>query len=157
MGEEGEWIFLFSFILPDFRIENTNVRKERVMKKIAIPTRENAVDNHFGHCAGYTILTISSDNKVMGEEKLPSPQGCGCKSNIASTLEELGVNVMLAGSIGQGALNVLKAHNIEVIRGCSGNVMEVAQSYLKGTLKDSGLSCDHHECGEHVYVYDMRK
>ncbi|MGM9774015.1 MAG: NifB/NifX family molybdenum-iron cluster-binding protein [Candidatus Egerieousia sp.] len=121
--------------------------------KIAIPTRDSMVDNHFGHCEHYTILTISDDKKIIGNETLPSPQGCGCKSNIASVLEEMGVKVMLAGSMGQGALNVLTSHNIEVIRGCSGNVMDVAADYLNGKLQDSGFSClahgEHHECPDH--------
>ena len=34
--------------------------------KIAVPTRDNMVDNHFGHCAYYTIYTIE-DNKVTAK------------------------------------------------------------------------------------------
>jgi hypothetical protein len=41
---------------------------------------------------------------------------------------------------------VLNAQNIMVIRGCSGNVKEVAEAYLNGTLVDSGIGCQHHEC-----------
>ena len=66
------------------------------MMKIAIPTRENAVDNHFGHCEYYTILTVGQDNQILSSETIPSPQGCGCKSNIAGELENMGVSVMLA-------------------------------------------------------------
>ena len=29
------------------------------MKKLAIPTREGMVDDHFGHCAYYTIVTLN--------------------------------------------------------------------------------------------------
>jgi predicted Fe-Mo cluster-binding NifX family protein len=43
--------------------------------KIAVPTRDNVVDNHFGHCAYYTIYTVE-DNKVVGKETMPSPEGC---------------------------------------------------------------------------------
>ncbi len=46
--------------------------------KIAIPKRENVVDDHFGHCDRYTIFTIH-DNKIENVEQLPSPQECGCK------------------------------------------------------------------------------
>ena len=35
------------------------------MKKIAIPTRENMVDDHFGHCAYYTIVTINEEKPVF--------------------------------------------------------------------------------------------
>ena len=27
-------------------------------KKIAIPTREGMIDDHFGHCAYYTVFTL---------------------------------------------------------------------------------------------------
>ena len=86
--------------------------------KIAVPTAGNVVDDHFGHCQFYTIFTIDN-NSVINKEILPSPQGCGCKSNIASVLSEMGVKYMLAGNMGQGALNVLNSNGIEVLRGNS--------------------------------------
>ena len=82
--------------------------------KIAIPTRDNMVDSHFGHCESYTIYTIDDNREITGKESLPSPQGCGCKSNIASVLQQMGVTVMLAGNMGDGAFNVLNLHGINV-------------------------------------------
>ncbi|MEG1607792.1 MAG: NifB/NifX family molybdenum-iron cluster-binding protein [Mucinivorans sp.] len=116
--------------------------------KIAIPTRQNEVDDHFGHCDHYTIVTIE-DQKVINTQALPSPQGCGCKSNIAATLHSMGVEVMLAGSMGQGAYNVLQGQQIKVIRGCSGSVESLIEKYLKGSITDSAEQCAHHEHGEH--------
>ncbi len=89
--------------------------------KIAVPTRDGRVDDHFGHCAYYTVFTVA-DGKIVAEDKLASPQGCGCKSGIAPVLRQMGVEVMLAGNMGQGAKNVLEAQRIEVLRGCSGNL-----------------------------------
>jgi len=117
--------------------------------KIAIPTRGNVVDDHFGHCEMYTVFTMT-DGKIEHSEILPSPQGCGCKSNIASVLREKGVSILLAGNMGAGALNVLNMQGIEVVRGCSGNVRLVAEAYSKGNIVDSAVSCSHHENnGEH--------
>ncbi len=133
--------------------EENNITKLLYMKKIALPTRGGVIDNHFGHCEFYTILTINDENQIVSTETIPSPQGCGCKSNIASKFEEDGVTVMLAGNMGPGALQKLSEHGVEVVRGCSGPVMEVAQAYLAGELKDSGVGCQHHdgdhECGHH--------
>lgn len=111
--------------------------------KVAIPTKGSVVDDHFGHCEVYTVFTIN-DGKIMAEEMLPSPQGCGCKSNIASVLQQKEVTVMLAGNMGNGALNVLNRHGINVYRGCSGDVKKLTEAYLNGQLSDSGMGCDHH-------------
>jgi predicted Fe-Mo cluster-binding NifX family protein len=56
---------------------------------------------------------------------------------------------MLGGNMGDGAKNVLNASGIEVIRGCSGPVREVAEAWLRGELKDNQIACDHHDCGHH--------
>ena len=37
------------------------------MKKIAIPTREGMVDDHFGHCAYYTVVTYY-ESCILGPE-----------------------------------------------------------------------------------------
>ena len=113
--------------------------------KIAVPTRDGRVDEHFGHCAYYTIFDVI-DGKVTNISKMASPEGCGCKSGIAPVLRQMGVMVMLAGNMGQGAKNVLEAQRIEVIRGCSGDVNELVAAYLAGGVKDNGEACDHHEC-----------
>lgn len=112
--------------------------------KIAVPTRDNSVDSHFGHCEYYTIFSVSEDNKVLEKEVIESPQGCGCKSNIAGILQQMGVKMMLAGNMGAGALSKLNAFGIDVIRGCDGNVDTLVEKYLKDELIDSGESCQHH-------------
>jgi predicted Fe-Mo cluster-binding NifX family protein len=112
--------------------------------KIAIPTRGNIVDYHFGHCEVYTIFNIDENKKIISSQILPSPQGCGCKSNIAGVLQEMGVSVLLAGNMGGGALNVLTSHGIEVYRGCTGDVRELTETFLLGNIDDSGESCHHH-------------
>ena len=116
--------------------------------KIAVPTREGVVDNHFGHCDHYTIFTING-TEVKMKEILPSPQGCGCKSGIVLVLCQKGVQVMLAGNMGEGAKNVLETHGIKVVRGCSGDIDDLIKAYLAGEVKDNGEVCSHHECGSH--------
>lgn len=112
--------------------------------KVAVPTRGNEVDDHFGHCEAYTVFTIDENNRIIDSELLPSPAGCGCKSNIAVVLKEKGVTVMLAGNMGGGALNVLTNHGIEVYRGCSGDVHQLVETFLKGNVEDSGEGCHQH-------------
>lgn len=115
--------------------------------KIALPTRGNAIDDHFGQCETYTIFTIDENDQIAGKEIIPSVTGCGCKSGIAEVLKEKGVEIMLAGNMGEGALNVLKGHDIAVFRGCRGDVTDVTMSFLRGELNDSGESCGEHHGG----------
>lgn len=118
--------------------------------KIAVPiTKDNQIDSHFGHSESYNVFTISDKNEITEINNLDSPQGCGCKSNIASVLASDGVSVMLAGGIGGGAINVLNSSGIQVVRGCSGNAVEVVKLYLAGLVKDSGSSCQQHEQHNH--------
>ena len=91
---------------------------------------------------GQTLGLLGS----AGVSRMASPEGCGCKSGIAPVLRQMGVAVMLAGNMGQGAKNVLEAQRIEVIRGCSGDVEELVAAYLAGNVKDNGEVCDHHDC-----------
>jgi len=116
--------------------------------KIALPSRDNRIDSHFGHCEYFTIFTISDNKEIINQETLASPAGCGCKSNIAQTLAETGVSLMLAGNMGNGAVNVLNNSGIEVVRGCSGDIKTVALQWLEGAVNDSGDSCHEHghEC-----------
>ncbi len=126
--------------------------------KIAVPTTSsNQVDSHFGHCEFYSLFTIDSDKKVTSTELLPSPQGCGCKSNIASVLKDKGVTVMLAGNMGGGALNVLTSHDITVFRGCTGEITTVVNDYLMGKINDSGEACKSHAHGQGEHSCDHHK
>ena len=127
--------------------KNVQLKKRNKMMKIAVPSRDNQIDDHFGHCDHYTIYTVEG-NEVKQEERLDSPQGCGCKSGIAADLQRMGVEVMLAGHMGEGAKNKLQAHGIRVVRGCSGAVRSVVDAYLAGSIQDSGEGCAGHD-GEH--------
>ncbi len=114
--------------------------------KIAVPiTKDNEIEDHFGQCEFYNIFTISETNEIIDVQLLKSEQGCGCRSNIANILALNGIKVMLAGGIGDGAIDVLNSCEIEVIRGCSGNPTEIVKKYIEGLLIDSGLSCKQHE------------
>lgn len=119
--------------------------------KIALPTRDGQIDDHFGHCDHYTIISLDDAKNITGKEAMDSPEGCGCKSDIAPVLANKGVKVMLAGNMGEGAVNILTKSGIQVIRGCSGPIDDVAAKYLSGELKDNMITCDHHDCGNHEH------
>jgi predicted Fe-Mo cluster-binding NifX family protein len=114
--------------------------------KLAVPVNQHGqVDGHFGHCDYYRIFSFSENKEITDIQTIASVNGCGCKSNIASVLAEMGVQTMLAGGIGMGAINVLNQAGIDVIRGCSGDSEELVKLYFKGQIVDSGETCSHHE------------
>lgn len=119
-----------------------NTQGERIMK-IAVPVAGKTIDAHFGHCAEYAVFTVEG-NKILEETSLPSRQGCGCKSGIAPVLAENGITMMIAGNIGNGAINVLASNGIKTIRGASGEARPAVEAWLAGTLSDSGETCHAH-------------
>ena len=113
--------------------------------KIAVPvTADNQISGHFGHSDSYGVFTISDNKEITEIKTVESPKGCGCKSDLASSLSTDGVTVMLAAGIGDGAVNNLNNNGIEVIRGCAGNATEVVKLFISGLVEDTGNSCDHH-------------
>jgi predicted Fe-Mo cluster-binding NifX family protein len=113
--------------------------------KVAIPTHSGNVDDHFGHCEYFMIYTVNDNKEVIHEELVASPNGCGCKSDIVEKLSDAGVKVMLAANIGGGAVNKLSGNGIAVVRGCSGDIKNVLNEWLKGNIKDNGELCAEHE------------
>ncbi len=129
------------------RIEGGQIieqEEQHMHEKVAVPTKAGMVDEHFGHCEYFTVYSIR-DGKVVSEGRVDSPNGCGCKTDIASVLAKDGVTLMLAGNMGEGAVRVLKANGIEVVRGASGQARAVVDAWLAGSVTDSGVGCSAHE------------
>jgi predicted Fe-Mo cluster-binding NifX family protein len=118
--------------------------------KIAVPiTRNNSVNGHLGQSESYGIFTISDNKEITGMHTVPSSDGCGCRSDIASELAADGVTVLIAGGIGGGATSKFTSNGISVIRGWSGDATEVVKLYLAGKADDLGSSCNHNDDNEH--------
>ncbi len=116
------------------------------MKKIAIPTKKEFIDGHFGHASEFTVFTIN-DRQILDKELVQSDKGCGCKSNIIQELKERGVSIMLAGNMGEGAYQKLSFTGLEVFRGCKGKAEEIVNTYLNKGLQDQDILCASH--GKH--------
>jgi predicted DNA-binding protein (UPF0251 family)/predicted Fe-Mo cluster-binding NifX family protein len=120
---------------------------ERTMK-IAVPVRGTDVDDHFGHCEGFSVFTLDEKRTIVGEEPLASEAGCGCKSGIGATLAKMGVTHLVAGNMGDGAVRVLASHGISVTRGAAGSARSAVERFAAGQLADSGTGCVEHRHGQ---------
>lgn len=128
------------------RIEGGQVtmnEQRRDIMKIAVASREGRVDDHFGHCKEFLVFRVEGD-RLEAEPAIPSPEGCGCKSGVAGSLARAGVSHLVAGNMGEGAVRVLGAHGIRVIRGACGDAVEAVKAFHSGKLADSGAGCTEH-------------
>ncbi len=118
--------------------------------RIAVTYDNGEVFQHFGHSEFFKVYEVE-DGKVVSSEVVGSDgQGHGA---LAGLLAGKGIDVLICGGIGGGAVNALTGAGIELCAGQSGNTDEVVEAYLRGELESTGANCDHHgeghECGHH--------
>lgn len=109
--------------------------------KFAIPLAEGMLCAHFGHCQQFAIIDIE-DGQIKGKELYtPPPHEPGVLPN---WLDELGVDVVIAGGIGRRALDLFGQKGIQVAVGVPNAPPEIlVDQYLKGTLTTGQNICDH--------------
>lgn len=118
------------------------------MIKIAVAAEGKNVTQHFGHCSNFLIYDVENE-KIIKEESVPSP---GHKPGfLPNFLADLGVNVIISGGMGGGAVDIFNERNVEVVVGATGDGKTAVQSYLNGELITTGSVCQEHqrhdECG----------
>ena len=121
--------------------------------KIAVTCENNQVFQHFGHTPGFAVFEIA-DGKVVSEKMLSS--GNSGHGALATLLALEQIEVLICGGIGGGAINALGNAGIKVVGGAAGDVREVAEAFVAGTLQvRENFHCNHHHhgeghtCGEH--------
>ena len=111
-------------------------------KRIAIPSAGEVVNAHFGRSQAFTLFSIE-DGKVVGEEVLDARGFEHQHTGIAQLLKAKGVQTVICGGIGPGAIQGLEAAGLEVLRGASGAVRAVAAAYADGSFISTDAVCDH--------------
>ena len=106
--------------------------------RIAISTDGTAVPMHFGRCPSFTIVDIENGS-VTGKETIDNP---GHEPGfIPQFLHERGVNCIIAGGMGMRASGLFAELGIKAVLGVSGQVDEVIEKLLKGTLVGGESLC----------------
>lgn len=125
---------------------------ETIMR-IAVTCENNEVFQHFGHTPEFAVFDIE-DGKIK-DMRIESTGGSG-HGALAGLLSGNNIDLLICGGIGGGAQMALAEAGIELIGGASGNVTDVVNAYLNGTLKvNAAYRCNHHshadggKCGEH--------
>lgn len=117
--------------------------------KIAVAAMGTQVAQHFGHCETFMIYE-SENGTIRQETKILNP---GHKPGfLPNFLGDMGVEVIIAGGMGGGAVEIFNERKIEVIVGVSGDPRTAVERYLKGELKSTGSICHEHafegDCGK---------
>ena len=110
--------------------------------KIAVTCENDQVFAHFGHTKEFAIF--ETDGKtILSESRLEAGENGPC--GLSALLAGAKVDLLICGGIGPGAIHALTVAGIELIGGAQGNVREVVQALLAGTLQVRGdFHCNHH-------------
>lgn len=122
--------------------------------KIAVTFEDGKVFQHFGHTEYFRIYEVNDKQIVNAQTVATNGSGHGA---LAAFLVERGVEALICGGIGGGALNALADSGIKVFAGVSGDADARVRELLDGTLVFAAeANCSHHHehgeghtCGEH--------
>ena len=119
--------------------------------KIAVTTQHTQVFPHFGRTPEFYLVT-AEDGKITEEKIIAAPaEGHGA---LVGFLVSQGVDTLICGGIGGGAVNGLRSSGIKVYAGASGSVKEQVLSLLSGQLPQQGeANCDHHDEHDHEHQH----
>lgn len=110
--------------------------------KIAVAYENGEIFQHFGKTEAFKLYDIE-DKKVVATEVVSS-EGYGHEA-AAGFLADKGVNVVICGGLGSGALIALCNAGIEVMSGAEGSADAAVEAFLRNELVSAGVNCDHHE------------
>jgi len=110
-------------------------------KRIAIPLENGILCSHFGHCQQFAI--IDTENKSISGETLvtPPPHEPGL---LPAWLSEKGVTDVIAGGMGQRAIDLFNQQKINVFVGAQvKSYKELADDLINNSLAAGANYCDH--------------
>ena len=121
--------------------------------KIAVTYEDGKIYQHFGHCEAFKLYTAEGGKVVSSEVAETNGTGHGA---LAGFLRERGVDALICGGIGGGAVAALSAAGIALYAGAEGDADAAVGALLAGELRpNSAANCDHHGhdeghgCGSH--------
>lgn len=109
------------------------------MITVAIPSLDDRgldsqVSGHFGRAPYFTVVKIEA-GQVKEVKVLSNNAREGFHhEDLFSAFSREGVELIIAGGIGGGAVAHFEERGIDVLPGASGRVGDVVQAYIKGTL-----------------------
>ena len=115
------------------------------MMRIAATYDSGKIFQHFGRTEYFKVYDVE-DGKITAT-RLIGAEGAG-HGALAQVLAEHGIDTLICGGLGDGALDALTRAGITVAAGAEGSADEAVEAYLRGSFVSSGANCDHHGHGE---------
>lgn len=115
---------------------------------IAVAYDNGNINQHFGK-SKYMKIYETDENKDIQRVHIES-MGSHTHHGIAGYIKEMGVEAVICGGLGQGAVDSLEGAGIKIYAGNSGNADMAVIKFLKGELEqNSNANCDHHHDHHH--------
>lgn len=109
--------------------------------KFAIPTFNKELTAHFGHCESFAIVDTENETVVKEGYLDPPVHQPGVYPRF---LAEQGVDIIIAGGMGQKAQDLFAQNNIKVFMGVqAGTPAELVKAYFNSQLKTGDNLCSH--------------
>lgn len=117
--------------------------------KFAIPTADDKLCQHFGHCEKFVFIEVLEDSKtIISKEEIVGPEHA--PGILPPWVAKQGATIILSGGMGGRAQELFAQAGIKVIAGCpSEDPEKVVLDYLNGTLQIGVNGCDHSHCGSY--------
>jgi predicted Fe-Mo cluster-binding NifX family protein len=110
-------------------------------RKIAIPVENGIMTGHFGHAPFFALIEMDGENIVKDELLIPPTHEPGV---LPAWLNRLGVTDIIAGGMGQRAIQLFQSNNINVFVGAAQKTAtELTLELVKNKLSEGANYCDH--------------
>lgn len=110
-------------------------------RKIAVPVVNGLLNEHFGHCSHFALID-TEDKNITGDSLIEAPPHQ--PGLLPPWLAERGVTDVIAGGMGQRAIDLFIQQNINVFVGAPKlTPNELVEGFLNETLSFSSNYCDH--------------
>ena len=85
------------------------------------------------------MIFDTENNQIVKSETVANP---GHRPGfLPNFLADRGVNVIISGGMGGGAVEIFNERNVEVVVGAKGDAKAAVEAYLQGSLKSTGSVC----------------
>jgi len=110
-------------------------------KRIAIPLEGNVLSAHFGHCQVFAFVDVEND-KITNITVLDPPEHQ--PGTFPRFVAANGATEVIVGGIGQNAISIFNALNVNVLMGAPVEPPEkLVNDFIAGKLQLNANNCNH--------------